>query len=128
MQTLRMKRASGIELHQPDRALGIQWWLSGQQRTVRVVASAAPRVAVQVVESILDALDAHADARAGRQPPQHAGDMRVRAIEHDHVGEFGLPDHHLGLVTSVVEFGVAERLAQPHRWIDTGHHRGDRHV
>ena len=65
VQALRMEGASGIELDQVDRAPRIQRWLSGQQRTVRIVAFAPPRVAEQVVQGVLDAVGAHAEcARA----------------------------------------------------------------
>src|ERR1700758_2079557 len=108
-----MKRASGIELDQLDWAPRIQGRLPGQQRTMRIVASASPRVAVQVVQGVFDVVGAHSDASARGQAAQYGREEWVRMVEHGDVGEFGLSDHHLGTGASVVEFGVAERLVQP---------------
>lgn len=49
-------------------------------------------------------------------------------VEHHHVGEFGLTDHHLGVGAAVVQFVLAQCLAQPRRGVDTGHHGGDRNI
>jgi len=65
VQTLRMKRASGVELDQVDRPTGFQWWLYGQQRTMRIVAAAPARVPVQIVQRILDAVGTHSNTRPG---------------------------------------------------------------
>ena len=59
-----MEGAAGIELDQVDRAPRIQGWLSGQQRTVRIVAFAPPRVTEEVVQGVLDAVGIHVNACA----------------------------------------------------------------
>jgi hypothetical protein len=57
---------------------------------VRVVAAAAARVAIQVVQRALDAVGTHPNASAWGQPAQHGGHERIGAIEHNHIGEFCL--------------------------------------
>lgn len=74
------------------------------------------------------ALRPDGDAGPWRQPAQHCQRDRLRVGQHQHVGELGLADRHLGHRPSIRKFVVAERLRQPSSGVDTGHYGPDPHV
>lgn len=110
-----MKGTLCSELDQLDWPMGIQRWLSGQQRPMRIIAAAPPRVARKIAKSVLDALGASANACPRRQTSNYGLQDWFCLVKNRDVGEFNLTDYYLRLGASVVEFGVTQRLAQPLR-------------
>ena len=101
------------ELHQRDLAGGIQWWLAGQQRVVRVASPAAASVRVEVCQCLLDPVHTDGDAGQRGQPPQNRQRGGIRLVEHQQVGELRLAHDDLGDGPAIVEFVGTDRLVQP---------------